>query len=107
VSISSPAACSGLMYTGVPTAIPSPVLPGPGSVAIARAMPKSASMARPVARSSSTFSGLTSRCTTPAPPAASSAAATSATMRDAVSGWSRRSRVSRSRRLSPSTWSIT
>jgi hypothetical protein len=48
-SISSPAACSGLMYAGVPTATPCPVLVLPPSPAIARAIPKSASMARPVA----------------------------------------------------------
>ena len=52
--------------------------------AMARAMPKSASIARPVAWSSSTFSGLTSRWTTPARPAASSAAAMSATIRATV-----------------------
>ena len=51
------------------------------SATIARAMPKSARSARPVPRSSSTFSGLTSRCTTPARPAASSAEARSATIR--------------------------
>ena len=43
----------------------------------ARAMPKSASIARPVTSSSSTFSGFTSRWTTPARLDASSAAATS------------------------------
>ena len=37
-----------------------------GSPATARAMPKSASRARPVPSSSRTFSGFTSRCTTPA-----------------------------------------
>ncbi len=60
-SISSPAACSGLMYVGVPTATPWPVLNAVGSPATARAMPKSASSARPVPCSMSTFSGFTSR----------------------------------------------
>ena len=51
------------------------------SATIARAMPKSARSGRPVPRSSRTFSGFTSRCTTPARPAASSAEARSATIR--------------------------
>ena len=55
------------------------------SAATARAIPKSASRARPLVSSSSTFSGLTSRCTTPARPAASSAAARSHTIRAASS----------------------
>jgi hypothetical protein len=65
----SPDACSGLMNSGVPTTSPTRVRPRAvaGAALIARAIPKSISRARPVARSSMMFSGLTSRCTTPRP----------------------------------------
>lgn len=49
------------MQVGVPTAIPCPAVIDPSASPEARAMPKSASNARPLAASSSTFSGLTSR----------------------------------------------
>ena len=63
----SPAACSGAMYAGVPTAVPSCVSVAPAgfscAAAIALAMPKSATTAvRPESRM---LSGLMSRCTTP------------------------------------------
>ncbi len=57
--------------------------------------------------SSRTFSGLTSRCTTPAACAAASASATSATTATAASGASRRSRSRRVRRSVPRTRSMT
>ena len=49
---------------------PAPVRVPSVSPAMTRAIPKSASMARPVGRSSRMFSGFTSRCTRPASPAA-------------------------------------
>ncbi len=55
----SPLACSGDMYVGVPTVLPVTVSRVPAS--IARAIPKSVTMARPVAPSSRMLSGLTSR----------------------------------------------
>ncbi len=64
---SSPIACSGLMYAGVPMANPVPVRRSPPATCRARAIPKSATTARPPV--SSTFSGLISRCTTPRPSA--------------------------------------
>src|SRR5947208_474933 len=54
------------MYSGVPSSSPTAVSPPSAT----RAMPKSVTMARPVARSSRIFPGLTSRCTTPWPWAA-------------------------------------
>jgi hypothetical protein len=101
----SPIACSGDMYAGVPTA--TPVTVNRESPAAARAMPKSVTTARPVARSSMTLSGFTSRCTTPRPCAYASASATSARMRRASAIGSRGSRASRSARLSPSTSAMT
>src|SRR5213592_4444024 len=59
----SPAACSGLMYSGVPMASPTSVTCSPPAWKMARAIPKSASTACPSARS--TFSGFTSRWTNP------------------------------------------
>ena len=56
------AACSGLMYAGVPTAIPVPVNFSPPAAVIARAIPKSVTTACPA--SNRMFSGLISRCTT-------------------------------------------
>ena len=60
----APAACSGLMYEGVPMASPIAVAPpwGPAR-STARATPKSAMNACP--SESRMFSGLMSRCTTP------------------------------------------
>ncbi len=60
---SKPIACSGLMYAGVPMAKPVPVNRSPPAAVTARAIPKSATTARPPV--SNTFSGLISRCTTP------------------------------------------
>ena len=61
----SPAACSGLMYAGVPTASPVSVsLDSAAPLLSARAIPKSATRVLP-SRVSSRFSGLMSRCTTP------------------------------------------
>ena len=51
------------MYAGVPTATPVTVSAPPPAASTARAIPKSATTACPL--SSSTFSGLMSRCTTP------------------------------------------
>ena len=69
-SITSPVACSGLMYSGVPMAMPARVSRADeavDSVAVpcssARATPKSATTAWPPL--SRMFSGLISRCTTP------------------------------------------
>ena len=60
-------ACSGDMYSGVPTVMPSDVSPFcPLSAALA--MPKSATFTRP-AFVISAFSGFRSRCTIPALPA--------------------------------------
>ena len=61
-SARSPAACSGLIYAGVPTA--KPVWVSPSSPASARAMPKSATSVLPSVVSRM-FSGLMSRWTTP------------------------------------------
>ncbi len=55
----SPIACSGLMYAGVPTA--TPVAVSFRSPSAARAMPKSLTIAWPVARSMRMLSGFTSR----------------------------------------------
>jgi hypothetical protein len=56
------------MYSGVPTTSPTRVSPADSPTgAIARAMPKSMTKARPVARSIMMLSGLMSRCTTPRP----------------------------------------
>ena len=55
--------CSGLMYAGVPSAIPVSVSRSLPAALIARAIPKSVTRARPSA--SRMFSGLMSRCTTP------------------------------------------
>ncbi len=61
-SACSPTLCSGLMYAGLPTAIPVSVTLSPAAAVIARAIPKSATTACPL--SSRMFSGLMSRCTT-------------------------------------------
>ncbi len=60
--MSSPAHCSGLMNSGVPTTSPARVLPG---IRLTCAMPKSATSGRRLSRSMRMFSGLMSRCTTP------------------------------------------
>ena len=59
----SPLACSGLMYSGVPSAKPTAVSASLPSVAQTCATPKSASRACPSAKRM--FSGFTSRCTNP------------------------------------------
>ncbi len=59
----SPIACSGAMYDGVPTAMPTVVSLSPPAAETALATPKSVTTAwRP---DSSTLPGLMSRCTTP------------------------------------------
>src|SRR5919202_347139 len=59
----SPIACSGLMYVGVPTAMP--VTVRRESASAARAIPKSVTIERPECCSMRMLSGLTSRCTMP------------------------------------------
>ena len=74
--ISCAIACSGAMYAGVPTAMPVAVWNiVTRSSASARAMPKSAIFTRP-STLTSRFSGLRSRCTTPAACACASPAST-------------------------------
>ncbi|GAA3146795.1 hypothetical protein GCM10020001_082630 [Nonomuraea salmonea] len=68
----SPLSRSGGMYAGVPTSPPVAVSPASASM---EAMPKSVSTTRP-SSASSTFSGLTSRCSTPVAWAARSASST-------------------------------
>ena len=58
-SARSPAACSGLMYAGVPSTTPVRVRLTPPAASSAPAMPKSATIASPPDRRM--FSGLTSR----------------------------------------------
>ena len=93
---------SGARYATVPNTVP--VVVDVTSVT-ARARPKSATLMRPSA-AMSTFSGLTSRCTSPARCAAASASST----RSATSSASPTVRDPRSarwrRRLTPSTYSI-
>ena len=74
--------------------------------ATARAMPKSITLTAPV-RVIITFPGLTSRCTMPLRCEKSSAAHTSATISIARRGISRPSILSTSRRVRPSTYSMT
>ena len=59
-STESPVACSGLMYCGVPTTMPSVVSWLPEAASAALAIPKSVTSTRPVA-SSRMLSGLMSR----------------------------------------------
>ena len=104
----SPLACSGLMYSTVPTAMPPPVSVQPGVLprsSISLATPKSLTMAWP--RDKRMFSGLMSRWMTPFSCAYCSASPTSAAMRSASATGSGPSRISRSRNDSPSTYSIT
>ena len=72
----------------------------------ARAMPKSITLTSPL-RVSITLPGLMSRCTIPARWLYSSARSTPSVISSARSGSSRRSSRSRSRRVRPSTYSIT
>ena len=90
-STSSPRACSGAMYAGVPAIVMA------GASRAARATPKSMTTTRP-ARVIITFSGLKSRCTSPAAWIASSPARNCAAMsRASASG-----RGPRARKVSPS-----
>ncbi len=73
-AVTSPAdACSGAMYWGVPIAVPVAVC---AVLSAATEMPKS--MTRGPSEASSTFDGLRSRCTIPAPWMACNASATPA-----------------------------
>jgi len=74
--------------------------------ATARAIPKSITLTAP-ARVNMTLAGLMSRCTMPWRCEKSSAAQMSAVISMARFGASEPSRFSRSRRVSPSTYSIT
>jgi hypothetical protein len=74
--------------------------------ATARASPKSTTLTVPSVETS-TFSGLTSRCTRPARCAAASAASTGSSTETASSGRSRPRRRSTSRSVLPATSSIT
>ena len=77
-STSSPTACSGAMYAGVPSDVPTCVSVPPGAsvfeTSSALAIPKSVTTAVP--EEMSTFSGLMSRWTIPCPCAYASACAT-------------------------------
>ena len=103
--VRSPIACSGAMYCGVPSDRPVCVMRCPPALCTARAMPKSATTARPDC--SRMFSGLMSRCTTPFEWASDKASATSCAMRSASAIGSWRSRSSRARSVSPVTSGIT
>ncbi len=85
-----PAARSGAMNAGVPMSVPVRVT---GESSSSVAMPKSVSTARPPSCASSTLSGLTSRCSTPAWCAARRAESTcrpiSATRAGGRGPWSR------------------
>ena len=98
-------ACSGLMYAGVPICTPDEVIHSfVAACVIARAIPKSAtSTSLPRRRM---FSGFTSRCTTSEECAYANATATSRAMRSASPIGSCRSRSSRARSVSPSTYDI-
>ena len=73
---------------------------------IARAMPKSMTLTSP-ACVSITLAGLMSRCTMPCWWLYASAASTPSTISSARSGTSRLPEASRSRKVEPSTYSIT
>ena len=98
------ATCSGETYATVPRTIPACV--DVLGAATARASPKSTTLTVPSAETS-TFSGLTSRCTSPARCAAASAASTGSSTETASSGRSRPRRCSTSRSVLPATSSIT
>ncbi len=102
---SSPAACSGLMYSGVPTAIPTAVTRIPPAALTAREMPKSATSAWP--DWNRMFSGFTSRCTMPRALAKCSASATSRAIATASSTGRRVRASKRWRSDSPSTYGMT
>ena len=104
-TVASPVACSGLMYAGVPSATPVSVSVSPPAALTARATPKSATRACP--DSNRMFSGLMSRCTTPASCARPSAPPTSRTIRITSATGSFPSRFSRSRSVAPSTYGMT
>ncbi|OLC45933.1 MAG: hypothetical protein AUH68_03685 [Gemmatimonadetes bacterium 13_1_40CM_4_69_5] len=101
----NPAACSGLMYSSVPTTKPLRVTRSSPEVAIARAIPKSTSVAPVSPRTM--LSGLMSRCARPAPWACVSTSSTSQAVRHARSTPSRCSRRSTCRSVSPGTNGIT
>ena len=101
-SVMPPVTCSGAMYATVPMIRPDRVFP---AAACALASPKSTTLTRPSAVSS-TFSGLTSRCTIPASCAADSPASVgSMTSSASLQGSQPRSR-SRLRSVRPGTYSI-
>ena len=104
-SARSPAACSGLMYAGVPSTTPVRVRLTPPAASSAPAMPKSATIASPPDRRM--FSGLTSRWMTSWLWAKLNALATSRVIDMASSMGSWCSRVNRSRSDSPSTYGMT
>ncbi len=98
-----PLACSGLMYSAVPTAIPPPVSEARSEArsSISFAIPKSVTIACP--RVSRMFAGFTSRWITPLSWAYCSASPTSAAMRTAASTRSGPSRRMWAASDSPST----
>jgi hypothetical protein len=102
-STGSPVTCSGLMNCGVPRLCPAAVIVESAT----RAMPKSVSSARPVARSIKMLSGLTSRWTMPRPWAYDSAQAASRSTRATSSGGSGPTRFTRCVSVSPSMKPIT
>ncbi len=102
----SPAACSGLMYVGVPIATPVPVrVPEPVSRALA--IPKSVTMTRRRVPSRRMLSGFTSRWMMPMVWASPSASAVSFMMRRTSSMGSLPRRLRRAPRDSPSTYPMT
>ncbi len=98
-------ACSGLMYPGDPIGWPAWVSVRLPAALMARAMPKSATIA--CVPESRMFSGLMSRWMIPCPWAKARASATSRAMWSASSSGSLRSRSKRCRSDSPSTYGMT
>src|SRR5467141_1970609 len=101
----APAACSGLMYSSVPTTKPLRVTRSSPDCAIARAMPKSTSTAPSAA--STMLSGLMSRWARPCSCACRSASNTSQAMHTPRSTDNDRSCRSVWRSVSPGTYGIT
>ena len=101
-SVTPPVTCSGAMYATVPMIRPARVFP---AAACALASPKSTTLTRPSAVSS-TFSGLTSRCTMPAWCAAASPARIGSMTSSASSQGNQPLSRSRLRSVRPGTYSI-
>ncbi len=101
---SSPCNRSGAVNSGEPRNAPASVSVASPSI---RAMPKSVSTQRSLARSQSTLAGLTSRCRTPMACAAQSASSTARPIRAASRGGSGPSPAIRAASEAPSTSSIT